>query len=112
MDTVKNVRRGQIPSPNSYVLGQFHKHCLHFGFLHLVFLINLFLLSEQILFLCRVNRVNFPHFEILAPLSRQFPLLGSDFSLQVACNYYYYRCVLFCFMVSDMGKFVVPVFLL
>ena len=57
MGTVKNAQKGQIPLPD-------HKHCLYFGLLH-----NLFLLSEQIQFLC-VSRVNFPHVEFLAPLSR------------------------------------------
>jgi len=32
--------------------------------------INLFLFSQQILFLCLISRVNFRDFEILAPLAR------------------------------------------
>ena len=40
MDTVKNAQKGQIPLPD-------HEHCLYFGLLQ-----NLFLLSEQIQFLC------------------------------------------------------------
>lgn len=32
--------------------------------------INLFLFSQHISFLCVISRVNFTHFEILAPLSR------------------------------------------
>ena len=54
------------------------------------------MLSEQILFLCRVNRVNFPHFKILAPLSRHFPLLRSDFPFKL--RVIIITIVVFCFV--------------
>ena len=61
---MKNAQSGEIPSLNPYVYGQ-----LEFRIFSLSVKIVYFLLSRKILFLC-VSRVNFPHFEILTPLSR------------------------------------------
>ena len=78
-ETVKNPWRSQISLLDSF--GTFRESTRNkVSFLDYSF--TFVPVTQQVLFLCG-SRINFLHFELLPPLSRQFPLFESHFLLNL-----------------------------
>ena len=73
-ETVKNPWSSQISLLDSFCTRKYQKQSFLLGLF--VYLCS----CHSVLFLCK-SRINFLHFELLPPLSLQFPLFESRFSL-------------------------------